>query len=214
MPNSDTIGKVYEELSNNPRHSHHEAIKPHAISNDHSEKTSSSISHPISETPHDMDQLINKIIFSNVKLDKHQLYAEQNLFEDHRLETKISSDILSIISIIGCFKIHLRDFRTREPRLELKILGWDSLVLSTHAAPTAPDLPYLSLMPVIRLSYSLLGPTTSGKDTSQSEMIETDSFSIERLITTLVERHNRLPRGVSTVGSQTLSYMYYIPPER
>jgi hypothetical protein len=208
MPNADTIGDHQQHSSIESNHHHHLEAEPSSneISPFHS-------SHEEPDSEHDVDKSINQILFRNVKLDKHMLKTDKNIFGNHRLETKVSADILSIISITGCFNILLRDYRTREPILLLAILGWDSLIFCSTAPSQPGRSPYLTPMPAIRLTFHTIQEGESISSMGLLEMLELDNFSILEITTLLTLRNSLLPSSISKLGSKSISYLHYIPPE-
>jgi hypothetical protein len=166
----------------------------------------------VSPSEEQLDESINQVLFRNAKFDKHMIKTDTLTFEMHRLETKLSADILSIISISGCFKIVLRDYRIRKPLMLLTILGWDSLVFSSSAPQQPSRSTYQSLMPTIRLSYDNIGDEETVSSLSSTEILEFDAFRIFEISTLLSLRNSLLPPSTARLGTQTLSYLHYIPP--
>lgn len=196
-------------------HVHHEAIEGRKTQSEtKTPSASSSLELPPTEQHSEVELFdqVNSILFRNVKLDKHRLTADSDIFHLHRLETKVSADILAIISITGCFKMVLRDFRTREPKLLLTILGWDSLVFSSLAPVQPSRSDYTTLMPAIRLIYSHISESPVDP-LAPSELLEMDAFSLFELSTLLEFRNSALPKPIALLGTQTISYLHYIPPE-
>lgn len=214
MPNADTIGKLL-----NTDHEHHHDDDHHVESSratSSTEQASSLLPQPLfPESSSTETSLIDSILYSNVKLDKHALSANQDLFQLHRLETKVSMDILALVSISGCLRFVLRDSWTRKPHLLLTVLGWDSATFSsTEYTVDSADHAYLTLMPSIRLCYKIISANDAVLHDASSEIIEFDSFSLESIAHLLQQRHAYLPSEIASIGMQPVSYLYYVPPER
>lgn len=190
-------------------HSHHHEIE--------APKTDISVctqhhDHSKAHSEEKMDKLVNEILFRNVKLDKHMIKTDTVYFSNHRLETKISCDILAVISISGSPKILLRDYRTRMPAIILTVLGWDSLIFSSSDPLQPVKAAYDSLMPSLRLLYSVLDKETSPPPMSDFEILEYDKISLFHLSTLLALRNSQLPPTIARLGTQPVSYLLYTPP--
>jgi len=209
MPNVDLINESQTQ------HDHFPSSGGRKMS-ENTSPPSTALEHHSTHQHSEVERLeqINSILFRNVKLDKHRLTALDNVFSLHRLETKVSADILALISITGCFKIVLRDFRAREPKLMLTILGWDSLVFSSIAPSQLTRLSYRALMPSVRLIYNHISPEVPVHPLTPTEMLEMDAFSIFEIATLLEARNSLLPPLISHLGTQSISYLHYIPPEQ
>ena len=206
MPSVDNSHHLHHSTTS---HSHHHEIEAH--------KTDSSVctqhhDHHEAHSEEKIDKLINEIIFRNVKLDKHMIKTDTINFSNHRLETKVCSDILAAISISGSPKILLRDYRTRRPAIILTVLGWDSLIFSSSVTLQPVKAEYNSLMPSLRLLYSVLDTEASPPPMSDFEILEYDKISLLHLSTLLTLRNSLLPPIISRLGTQSVSYLLYTPP--
>ena len=211
MPNADTLNTC---LHHHDMPSIHDADRPKEL-HQHSEKSHSSSAQAVDSPADSKDAPINEILFRNVRLHKYatKTCGDESFFASHNLETKLSSDILSTISVTGVFKLVFRDYRTRTPALQVTVLGWDSLIFSS-ISPLLPDVKLTyAASPAIRLTYSIVSSGSPIDPLSPIEIIESDCFSINTLLTLLESHHASLPPPISHLGHQPISFLHYIPPD-